>query len=329
MQYLSFLIIAIVLLVTISCKDSIEGDRHPEMTTWEEWSSNDFERKKLSFFRRLAYKKDGDIYLFGQKDKIVCLLKYDSNFELQDSIPIFNNKNYVKWFVDNDHNVYAVTNTRTYQYTYPSYKKPTIIPLHPVHPVANEILAQLLEPHKDGHNSKRYHQLKKEGKEAEIKAQNDQVAKNLWNAYQKYIDKKKIKSIWSFNGGQIITTQTGERYTLFDMQTAYGKSRLTEYLRGLQKVTTDIDDLIQNPPSGDYLKKTGFSVTDSKTTFENFPNTGFTKGFYYYTLKIKNKETKFKVEALKKRTPIEEISRKGDDFLFLKNNGWWYLVKAK
>ena len=142
------------------------------------------------------------------------------------------------------------------------------------------------------------------------------------------IDKDNIKALWKFHKGQILKTKDGHEYTLSSMPTVYGNSRLHKYLKGLNNITLESNDLISLPPIVNCVEKTGFSVTESKTTLQNWPNQGYTKGLYYYEITLKGKKDAFKVEHRKGEKPVSERSRKGDDFMFLNYNGW-HLIRLK
>jgi hypothetical protein len=329
MQYITLLAISLIIIFAIACTDKIEGDIHPDIPLFEDWKSNSFEVTDLRHLKGISYKEDGTIHAFGKmKDKKgVYFFQYDNNFDLQKTVCVLE-KNQFGWFIDDASNLYLPMKQGTFKYHYPSYDKPTLIPLHPIHPIANEILAQQLQASKRGYNSKRYHELKKAGKEKEIKVQNDKVADDLWTAYQQNINKDNIKSLWKFQKGQILTTKDGQEYTLYFMQTAYGKSSLSKYLKGLNNITVETNALISLPPIVNCVEKTGFSVTESKTTLQNWPNQGYTKGLYYYEITLEGNKETFKVEHRKGRTPVSERSRKGDDFMFLNYNGW-HLIRLK
>lgn len=329
MQYIALLAFSLIIIFVIACTDKIEGDIHPEIPLFEDWQSSNFESTDLRHLTGISYREDGTIHAFGRikDDKGLYFFEYDANFILQKTVRVMKQRKF-GYFIDNASNVYLPTKQGTFKYHYPSYENPSLIPLHPVHALANEILAQQLQAHKNGYNYKRYHQLKKEGKEAEIKAQNNKVAEKLWEAYQNNIDKENIKALWKFQKGQILKTKDGREYTLYFMQTVYGKSRLSQYLKGLNKITVATDDLLSFPPSANCIKKTDFSVTDSKTTIQNWPNQGYTKGLYYYEINLKGKKELFKVEDRKGKTPVRERSREGDNFMFLHYKGW-HLIRVK
>lgn len=330
MQYITILVLSLIIIVfVVACTDKIEGDIHPDIPLFEDWQSKGFDLIRLNHLGKIYYKEDGSIHAFGKMEdkKGVYLFVYDNNFQLQKTVLILD-KNQFGWFVDDASNLYLPTKQGTFKYLYPSYEKPSLIPLHPIHSISEKILAQQLQAHKKGYNYTRYHQLKKEGKEKEITAQNDKVAEQLWEAYQQHINKENIKSLWKFNKGQILETKDGQQYTLYPMQTAYGKSQLSKYLEGLNKIAVKTDDLVPRQPSANCLKKTDFSVTVSKTTLQNWPNQGYTKGLYYYEINLKDKKEAFKVEDSKGKNPVIELSRQGDDFMFIHCKGW-HLLRLK
>lgn len=327
MQYIALIVLSLVVIFIVACTDRIEGDLHPEIPLFEDWKSKYFELTSLRNLSKINYKENGTIHAFGRvKDKKgVYFFEYDKNFDLQKTVLILN-KNPFGWFIDDNSNLYLPTDKGTFKYHYPSFENPTLIPLHPIHSIADSILSQQIQSYKKGYNYERYHQLKKEGKEDEIKAQNNKVAEDLWEAYKKNIAKEDIKILWKFQKGQILETKDGQQYTLYFMQTAYGKSRLSAYLKSLNNITTNTSDLISLPPLANCIKKTGFSVTDSKTTIQNWPNQGYTAGLYYYEINLKGKKENFKVKDHKGKTPVTELSRQGDAFMFINYKGW-HLVR--
>lgn len=329
MQYIVLIALSLIIIFVVACTDRIEGDLHPEMSIFDDWKPKHFELTSLRNLGKINYKVDGSIHVFGRdKDKKgIYFFEYDRNFVLQKTILVLDKKRF-GWFVDNNSNLYLPTDKGTLKYHYPSFETPTLIPLHPIHPIANKILSQQIQAYKRGYNYERYHQLKKEGREDEIKAQNNKVAKELWEVYQKNIAKDDIKALWKFQKGQILETKNGQQYTLYFMQTASGKSRLSTYLKSLTKITTKTSDLVSPPPLANCIKNTGFSVTDSKTTIQNWPNQGYTAGLYYYEINLKGKKETFKVKARKGKEPIIELSRQGDNFIFVNYKGW-HLVRLK
>ncbi len=123
------------------------------------------------------------------------------------------------------------------------------------------------------------------------------------------------------------------------LQTSYGKSRVSDVFKKHKKTTRIYHHYgtkdwskslanINHVPNHN-VKKTGFSVTESKTTLQNWPNQGYTKGYYYYDINFKNHKTSFKIKDRKNKKPMHEVSKKGYDFFFIKALYKWYIVKQK
>lgn len=140
----------------------------------------------------------------------------------------------------------------------------------------------------------------------------------------------------------------GAVYTLENYQGMNGEASISSLFKKQKKVTIykhyDREDkgysianmmLLEqqranNSPVQKRLMETDFAITEKKSTFENWPNGGYKKGFYYYKLDFENAPATFKIKDSKtaKKAKLYILGKEKEPLCFLAGRGW-YLVKKK
>lgn len=348
--------IGLILLLLYACTSGkVEGDIHPEIPLLPANQSKDLDIISLPHITTLQYAADGNIHAIGKlpQDTTVPqkfhkhLFIYSPTFELLETKLITEQKRGIA-FVDPDANVYSrQAGDKTIKYSYPNYEPTKLTP----HPISNQlaaIAAKELRPSKSSPNHKEYHQLKKEGKEALIEKNQKEVAQALQQCYEKELNLDAIAYGILYSGQYILFMKNGQQHTLTNYQGMNGKSSVSSFLKKQQKIViyknynrTDKGYSIANMMLQDQQQRAGinlqkrlvetdFAISEKKSTLENWPNGGYTKGFYYYQLNFNNTSAVFKIESnIKSRNKIHVFGKEKAPICFLTGQKGWFLVKPK
>lgn len=332
--------ILMLLCGVFACTHKIEGDIHPEIPELSDVLSDELEIRQLKTIETVHFAKNGDIHMFGHtvdaynKKQNRMLWRYTKNYQLIDSIFITDNV-HQRWFIDASSNIYIVNMQNRYsKLSYPDYKS-VLIPFHPSHSGILKILEKEIQQYKNGPNAELYKELKQADKLDEIEKMNDEVADELEDYYSDNINLKEIKFCYRFQGNYILFMKNGASFTLPSSQLRNGKGALRKYLQnnGQMRIysgynTDDWSSSIANLDLKDaeYITETDFAVTESVSTLENWPNLGYTMGYYYYKLELDDFNYDFKVKGSINKTILHEVSKKRQDVFFIKTPKW-YLIR--
>lgn len=344
-----------ILIVVLACSgDKVQGDIHPDIPELPTINSQQLRVEALPHIITLQYAADGTIHAFGSlpEDTVMPqkgykhLLVYDKNFQLLSTQLITKRKLGIA-FVDPQSNLYIINEHRKLiQLQYPHYKEEIELPPHPITPKLQAIVNQELRLGRP--REAEYRQLMKEGKEATIKANQKEVIQALQECYEQHLNLDAIDyGILHYNKYTLFM-KDGAVYTLENYQGMNGQASISKLFKQQQQVTIykhyDREDkgysianmmLLEqqetgNSPVQKRLVETDFAVTEKKSTIENWPNGGYTKGFYYYQLNFNKASAKFKIKGSKtaKKARLYILGKEEYPICFLAGRGW-YLVKKK
>lgn len=348
--------IGLILLFLYACTGGkVEGDIHPDIPLLPASQSKDLDVIPLPHITTLQYAPDGNIHAIGRLPEDTTAPKrlhkylfiYSPTFELIDTKPITEYKKGIA-FVDPNSNVYIrAAGDQVVKYSYPNYEKIKIHP-HPISVKLNTIAAKELRPSKRSPTSKEYHQLKKEGKEEVIKQNQKEVAQALQKCYEEDFNLDAIDYGILYSGQYVLFMKDGQQYTLKNYQGMNGKSSLSSFLKKQQKIIIyknynredkgySIANMMlkeKQQQAGSNLQKrlveTDFAISEKKSTLENWPNAGYTRGFYYYQLNFDNATAVFKVENnIKSKNKVRVFGKEKAPICFLTGQKGWFLVQPK
>ncbi len=342
--------IALIVLLLYACQSGkVQGDIHPDIPALPLSQSENLSLQQLPHITTIQYAPDGNIHAIGRRPEDTTmpnrlhkyLFIYTPNFELIEQRLITKDKNFVA-IVDPQSNVYcSKSGSAMMKYSYPDYKA-SQLEFHPIATRLNEIANRELRSSKNTPNYKEYKRLKKEGKEDEIDANRKEVAKALQQCYEQHLDLDAIDYGVYHSGKYVFFMKNGKQYRLNSYQGMNGKASLSSFLKKQSKIIIyrhhNRDDkgrsianmllLEQHKKKGinlqDRLVQIDYAVSEKKTTFENWPNTGYTKAFYYYQLNFNQATATFKIEQnVKSKNKIEVIGQEEAPVCFLRGNEWY------
>ncbi len=349
-----YIIIGIAILLLIGACSGVKSKVDPAVPLLPEILSDDLKVTHLPHITTLQYASDGNIHAFGRqpqdttapKHQHKYLFVYDPvTFELKKSTFITDNKRGLA-FVDLESNLYISkqgSNGGFDQYSYPDYKR-SVVPFHPAAIVLDQILLEELRPSKNSPTRDEYMRLKREKNQAAIDENREQIKVRLIAAQNKFIDLDAIAYVYLQRGSSyILFMKDGAVFILPNYRGMNGNAAVADYLRKGNKFTIYKDykrkdvgrsianmQLAEKTTTSDPLKNTAFEVTDQKTTFENWPNTGYTRGWYGYELNVLGGTAQFKVLSLKKSggSGVYYLAKADAPIGFLAGKGW-YLIQPK
>ena len=100
-------------------------------------------------------------------------------------------------------------------------------------------------------------------------------------------------------------------------------------------ITFNTDDWSNSIPNlelenAGYVEEDGFSVTETKSTLDNWPNAGYTKGYYYFNINSSDSNIyAFKILGRADGTMVKEVSNANAHVFFIKSDDEkWYMIKV-
>lgn len=346
-----YIIIGIAILLLIGACSGVKSKVDPAVPLLPEILSDDLKATHLPHITTLQYASDGNIHAFGRQPQDTTAPKHQHKyffvydpvtFELKQSKFITDNKHGLT-FVDLQSNLYIYRNGGGFDiYRYPDYEH-SVLPYHPVAPVLEQILLEELRSGKRSPTREAYAQLKKGKKQDVIDENREQIKQRLIEAQNKFIDLDQIAYAYLYNSAYVLFMKDNSVSYLPNYKGINGNGAVADYLKKGNKFRIYNDyqskdvgrsianmQLAEKTTTPDPLKNTAFEVTDQKTTFENWPNTGYTRGWYGYELQALDGTAQFKVLSLKKSggSGVYYLAKPDAPIGFLVGKGW-HLIQPK
>lgn len=350
--FFTVIIIIALLFVVVACSsDKIQGDLHPDIPELPESRSDNLAIEPFHHLITIQHGPEGNFHAFGHLPEDTTmpakrykhLLVYDQNMKLLRSQLITKERLGIS-FVDPQSNLYISNKARELvRYIYPDYKEETRIPYHPLTAQLEAIAQQELR--KKGPRSEEYKQLKKDDKEDVIEKNHKEVAQAFQDCYAQQLDLEAIAYGVLSHGKYVLFMKDGAVYLLQNYQGMNGKASLSSFFKKQRKVIIykhyDREDkgysianmmlLDQQKNSNSTMQKrlvnTEFAITEKKGIIENWPNGGYTKGYYYYELTLGKAKAAFKLKGstVGGGRYLYLLGKEDAPSYFLAGKGWYWV----
>lgn len=327
--------------------NSIRGDIYPDIPELPDSRSDALQLQHLPGIISIQYSPDGNIHVFGYlpndtakgAKRVLHLMIHNQHFEQLSTHPI-TSKHVV--FIDPQSNVYTSNQQGgILRFSYPDYQDGYLLPPHPATATLEALLAQ--ELFQQGPRKDEYAQLKKEGKEDIIEQNNKEVETKMMACYREQIDLSAIDYGIKYSNYYTLFMKNGAVCTIKLYQRKTGQASLSRFLKKQRTITLynnfGRDDkgisianmmlIEQGSALQRQLRQIDFAVTEKKSTWENWPNTGYTKGYYYHELTLGSAKVEFKRHVTTShRNDLYLVGKEDAPFCFLAGDGW-FLARPK